>query len=383
MRRRTLAEQGVGVRVLNMSTIKPLDEDAILAAAEETRGIVTAEEHHLTGGLGGAVAELLAVKRPTPMRMVGMPDEFAVVGPTDKIRARYGMSARHIVDACLDLVELDATAPGLRYADSANSDNSDRVVPSEESHLFASPGRVEMRRMAVLGCTLLVVAGCGGGGSSNVEEMMQVDPAEPETGSMEPETSPTLSTLGAYQSAPIDDVGDAFTAVFHRWGVWGGILRDDAVTCQAIGCPPAGDTIFMAYMNHEIDGTVSTTTQGMQSGTSPELAAARSGPAMSSLMRRKTLRISRGRPSQPTRLWKATHDLRSTSQPFPSMSISRTSTIAGRTCLGTGLPWTHGAFGDETAGMEGSFYGADHEGAAGTFARDGLTGVFGALRSSD
>ena len=100
-----LAEQGVGVRVLNMSTIKPLDEDAILAAAEETRGIVTAEEHHLTGGLGGAVAELLAVRRPTPMRMVGMPDEFAVVGPTDKIRARYGMSARHIVDACLALMD--------------------------------------------------------------------------------------------------------------------------------------------------------------------------------------------------------------------------------------------------------------------------------------
>ena len=99
-----LAEQGVGARVLNMSTIKPLDEDAILAAAEETRGIVTAEEHHLTGGLGGAVAELLAVKRPTPMRLVGMPDEFAVVGPTDRIRARYGMSAQHIVEACLDLL---------------------------------------------------------------------------------------------------------------------------------------------------------------------------------------------------------------------------------------------------------------------------------------
>ena len=99
-----LAGQGIGARVLNMSTIKPLDEDAILAAAEETRGIVTAEEHHLTGGLGGAVAELLAVKRPTPMRLVGMPDEFAVVGPTDRIRARYGMSARHIVDACLDLL---------------------------------------------------------------------------------------------------------------------------------------------------------------------------------------------------------------------------------------------------------------------------------------
>ena len=99
-----LAEQGVGARVLNMSTIKPLDEHAILAAAEETRGIVTAEEHHLTGGLGGAVAEFLAVTRPTPMRMVGMPDEFACVGPTGRVRARYGMSARHIVDACLDLL---------------------------------------------------------------------------------------------------------------------------------------------------------------------------------------------------------------------------------------------------------------------------------------
>ena len=99
-----LAAQGIGARVLNMSTIKPLDEDAILAAAKETRGIVTAEEHHLTGGLGGAVAELLAVRRPTPMRLVGMPDEFAVVGPTDRIRARYGMSAQHIVDACLELM---------------------------------------------------------------------------------------------------------------------------------------------------------------------------------------------------------------------------------------------------------------------------------------
>ena len=98
-----LAAQGIGARVLNMSTIKPLDEDAILAAAE-TRGIVTAEEHHLTGGLGGAVAELLAVTRPTPMRMIGMPDEFACVGPTDRIRARYGMSAKHITDACLDLL---------------------------------------------------------------------------------------------------------------------------------------------------------------------------------------------------------------------------------------------------------------------------------------
>ncbi len=88
-----------------MHTIKPLDSEAILAAAAETRGIVTAEEHHLTGGLGGAVAELLAREHPTRMRMIGMPDEFAVVGPTDKVRERYGMSRQHIIDACLGLIE--------------------------------------------------------------------------------------------------------------------------------------------------------------------------------------------------------------------------------------------------------------------------------------
>jgi transketolase len=100
-----LAAQGVQARVLNMHTIKPLDGDAILAAAAETRGIVTAEEHHLTGGLGGAVAELLAENHPAPMRLIGMPDEFAIVGPTGKVRERYGMSAAHIRDACLDLVK--------------------------------------------------------------------------------------------------------------------------------------------------------------------------------------------------------------------------------------------------------------------------------------
>ena len=100
----TLEGQGVGVRVLNMHTIKPLDREAVLAAAAETGGIVTAEEHHLTGGLGGAVAELLAEEHPTRMRFVGMPDEFAVVGPTGKVRERYGMTSAHIVEACTSLV---------------------------------------------------------------------------------------------------------------------------------------------------------------------------------------------------------------------------------------------------------------------------------------
>jgi len=99
-----LKGQGVAARVLNMHTIKPLDNEAVLAAAAETGAIVTAEEHRITGGLGGAVAELLAQENPTRMRMIGMPDEFAIVGPTPKVREHYGMDATSIVAACQELV---------------------------------------------------------------------------------------------------------------------------------------------------------------------------------------------------------------------------------------------------------------------------------------
>ena len=88
-----------------MSTIKPL-RPRRRADARPTRRAAscTAEEHHVTGGLGGAVAELLAVERPTRMRLVGMPDVFAAVGPTVPLRARYGMSAAAIATACRDLL---------------------------------------------------------------------------------------------------------------------------------------------------------------------------------------------------------------------------------------------------------------------------------------
>jgi transketolase len=100
-----LAGDGIGVRVLNMHTIKPMDRDAVLTAAAETGAIVTAEEHRTTGGLGGAVAELLALEQPTPMRMIGMPDEFCIVGPTAKVREHYGMSQAAIMEACRDLLK--------------------------------------------------------------------------------------------------------------------------------------------------------------------------------------------------------------------------------------------------------------------------------------
>src|SRR3984957_17982293 len=73
----SLATVGVSARVVNMSSIKPIDKDAILDAARTTRGIVTAEEALDAGGLGGAVAEILALHHPAPMRMLGVPDVFA------------------------------------------------------------------------------------------------------------------------------------------------------------------------------------------------------------------------------------------------------------------------------------------------------------------
>ena len=158
-----------------------------------------------------------------------------------------------------------------------------------------------MRRIAVLGCTLLLMAGCGGGGGSGVEQTVTTGPPETESSTggeemattgppdtesgnggeemgttepTEPESSPTLEPLGDYRLASIGEVGSVVTAEFIRWGIWGGVLRDDYATCQAIGCPPPGETIFMAFVNHENDGTVSTATQGTQSGSSPTSGSA-------------------------------------------------------------------------------------------------------------
>ena len=93
-----------------------------------------------------------------------------------------------------------------------------------------------MRRMAVLGCALLLVAGCGGG-STGVKEMVT-------TGPVEPADEFTQSITGEFRLVPVDSTGNVFTAEFYKWGVWGGVLRDDYVTCTAIGCPPAARQLF-------------------------------------------------------------------------------------------------------------------------------------------
>ncbi len=94
-----LASQGISARVLEMHTIKPLDRQAVLAAAEETRAIVTAEEHTVLGGLGGAVAEVTAAERPVPVIRVGIDDRFAESGPYDAVLEAYGMGVSHVVAA--------------------------------------------------------------------------------------------------------------------------------------------------------------------------------------------------------------------------------------------------------------------------------------------
>lgn len=100
----SLASQGIEARVLNLSSIKPLDEEAVLAAARETRGVVTAEEGFRMGGLGGAVAEVLATRHCAPMRILGVPDTFAPTGTAEFLLEHFGLTAKGIEEAALDLL---------------------------------------------------------------------------------------------------------------------------------------------------------------------------------------------------------------------------------------------------------------------------------------
>ncbi len=94
-----LAAKGIDARVIDMHTIKPLDEEIIIKAAQETGTIVTAEEHSVIGGLGSAVAEVVVKNCPVKMAMVGQQDVFGESGKPDELREKYGMTADNIVKA--------------------------------------------------------------------------------------------------------------------------------------------------------------------------------------------------------------------------------------------------------------------------------------------
>ncbi len=100
-----LAAKGVGVRVIDCHTLKPLDVEAVLRAADETGAIVTAENNVYFGGLGSAVAEVLVENNPIPMKRIGVRDEFAESGPYLDLLKKYGLSWEHIVEAVEGVVK--------------------------------------------------------------------------------------------------------------------------------------------------------------------------------------------------------------------------------------------------------------------------------------
>ncbi len=95
---KVLKEAGISARIINMATIKPLDEELILKAAQDCGKIITCEEHSIIGGLGEAVCSLLSEKYPVPVRRIGVEDQFGFSGPAAALLKEFGLCAEHIVE---------------------------------------------------------------------------------------------------------------------------------------------------------------------------------------------------------------------------------------------------------------------------------------------
>jgi len=110
-----LHTRGIGASVVNMHTIKPLDEALLVQLARKTGAVVTGEEHSMIGGLGGAVAEVLTAECPVPVIRVGVKDTFGESGPPEALLEKYGLTARQLVTAGLEALEKKTS--GLRRQD--------------------------------------------------------------------------------------------------------------------------------------------------------------------------------------------------------------------------------------------------------------------------
>ena len=93
-----LEKEGISARVINISTIKPIDKDIIIKAAKETKGIVTVEEHSIIGGLGSAVAEVFVENNPTYMERIGTMDTFGESGDGNLLLEKYGLNIGNIIE---------------------------------------------------------------------------------------------------------------------------------------------------------------------------------------------------------------------------------------------------------------------------------------------
>lgn len=100
-----LKEEGIKVRLVNMHTIKPIDQEAVRKAARETGAIVTAENHNIINGLGSAVAEILVENDPVPMKRIGVKDHFGEVGTKEFLMEKYGMTASDIAKAVREVIK--------------------------------------------------------------------------------------------------------------------------------------------------------------------------------------------------------------------------------------------------------------------------------------
>ncbi len=100
-----LEKRGVDARVINMSTIKPIDEEMLGKAAVETGAIVTAEEHNVEMGMGTAISMIIAEKKHVPMKRVGIPDVFGESGSSDELMGKYGLTVKNIVNAAHDVLK--------------------------------------------------------------------------------------------------------------------------------------------------------------------------------------------------------------------------------------------------------------------------------------
>ena len=102
---KALEAEGISARVVNMATIKPLDEELVLDCARSCGKIITCEEHSIIGGLGEAVCGLLAEKLPTPVRKIGVNDEYGHSGPAAALLKQFGLSAEHIAQVAKEFVK--------------------------------------------------------------------------------------------------------------------------------------------------------------------------------------------------------------------------------------------------------------------------------------
>ncbi len=100
-----LKDKGISARVVNMATIKPIDEELIIDCVKKTKCIVTAEDHNILGGLGSAIAEVVTKTIPCPIEFVGVNDTFGESGEPDELAEKYGLTSRFIVDAVRRVVK--------------------------------------------------------------------------------------------------------------------------------------------------------------------------------------------------------------------------------------------------------------------------------------